>query len=240
MVDKHSQSFFGKSSGLTIQSSSKNEAFVFLKCIKKKGDGIWEKPSKGEGKTIKCSLDEIVMILEVLHKRLENWSSYHNFNDIKTQISFKWENEKKEILYVNIGSYSKMLKFSQIEILRLLLNHMLSEKIEFATTSNFSEEQNGKQRAIKKTRSYEKKEQGSNSSVPSIRENIEVSEKPSCQIEGAIKNETQKALLITFQNDREYWIPKSAIRSSYVSHQENQQSFIIDTWLLEKNDLVSY
>ncbi|MHA1457254.1 MAG: hypothetical protein ACTSR5_14965, partial [Promethearchaeota archaeon] len=138
MVNKHSQSFFGKSSGLTIQSSSRNEPFIFLKCIKKKGDGIWEKPSKGEGKTIKCSLDEMVMISEVLHKGLENWSTYHNFNDTKTQISFKWENERKERLYINIGSYSKMLTFSQIEILKLLLNHMLSEKIEFATTSNFS------------------------------------------------------------------------------------------------------
>ncbi|MHA1193918.1 MAG: hypothetical protein ACTSP9_16790 [Promethearchaeota archaeon] len=204
MVDKHSQSFFGKSSGLTIQSSSRNEPFIFLKCIKKKGDGIWEKPSKGEGKTIKCSLDEIVMIREVLHKRLENWSTYHNFNDTKTQISFKWENERKERLYINIGSYSKMLTFSQIE------------KITKDTS-----------------------EQGSKSPVPAVIENSEVSEKPSCQVEGAIKNETQKALLITFQNDRECWIPKSAVRSSYVSDQEKQQSFIIDTWLLEKNNLLA-
>ena len=91
MVDKHSQSFFGKSSGLTIQSSSRVEPYIFFKCIKKKADGIWEKPSKGEGKTIKCSLDEMVMILEVLYGRFENWSSYHNFKDNKTQISFKWE-----------------------------------------------------------------------------------------------------------------------------------------------------
>jgi len=239
MVDKHSQSFFGKSSGLTIQSSSRNEPFIFLKCIKKKGDGIWEKPSKGEGKTIKCSLDEIVMIREVLHKRLENWSTYHNFNDTKTQISFKWENERKERLYINIGSYSKMLTFSQIEILKLLLNHMLSEKIEFATTSNFSEGRKGKQKVITGKITKDTSEQGSKSPVPAVIENSEVSEKPSCQVEGAIKNETQKALLITFQNDRECWIPKSAVRSSYVSDQEKQQSFIIDTLLLEKNNLLA-
>ncbi|MBY9017777.1 MAG: hypothetical protein KGD66_02995 [Candidatus Lokiarchaeota archaeon] len=238
MVDMHSQSFFGKSSGLTIQSSSRNEPFIFLKCIKKKGDGIWEKPSKGEGKTIKCSLDEMVMISEVLHKRLENWSTYHNFNDTKTQISFKWENERKERLYINIGSYSKMLTFSQIEILKLLLNHMLSEKIEFATTSNFSEGRKGKQKVITGSLTKDTSEQGSKSPVPAVIENIEVSEKSSCQVEGAIKNETQKALLITFQNDRECWIPKSAVRSSYVSAQEKQQSFVIDTWLLEKNNLL--
>ncbi len=238
MVDKHSQSFFGKSSGLTIQSSSRNEPFIFFKCIKKKGDGIWEKPSKGEGKTIKCSLDEMVMISEVLHKRLENWSTYHNFNDTKTQISFKWENERKERLYINIGSYSKMLTFSQIEILKLLFNHMLSEKIEFATTSNFSEGRKGKQKVITGTQTKDTSEQGSISPVHAVIENTEVSEKPSCQVEGAIKNETQKALLITFQNDRECWIPKSAVRSSYVSGQEKQQSFVIDTWLLEKNNLL--
>jgi len=237
MVDKHSQSFFGKSSGLTIQSSSRNEPFIFLKCIKKKADGLWEKPSKGEGKTIKCSLDELIMISEVLHKRLENWVGYHNFNDTKTQITFKWENERKERLYINIGSYSKMLSFSQIEILRLLLNHMLSEKIEYATSSNFSEEWKGKSQNV--TNRKNTNEQGSNSSSSTIQKNIETSEKPSCQIEGAIKNETQKALLITFQNDRECWIPKSAIRSNYVSDQEKQQYFVIDTWLLEKNNLIT-
>lgn len=238
MVDKHSQSFFGKSSGLTIQSSSKDESFIFLKCIKKKGDGLWEKPSKGEGKTIKCSLDEIVMISEVLHKRIENWSSYHNFNDTRTQISFKWENEKKERLYINIGSYSKMLNFSQIEVLKLLLNHMLSEKIEFATTSNFSEGRKGPQKVISGSQSNDRNGQDSKPPVPDNQENLEVSEKPSCQVEGAIKNETQKALLITFQNDRECWIPKSAIRSSYLLDQKKQQSFVIDTWLLEKNNLL--
>jgi len=236
MVDKHSQSFFGKSSGLTIQSSSRNEPFIFLKCIKKKADGLWEKPSKGEGKTIKCSLDEMIMISEVLHKRLENWASYHNFNDTKTQITFKWENERKERLYINIGSYSKMLSFSQIEILRLLLNHMLSEKIEYATSSNFSEGWKGKQNM---TNYKDTNEQVSNSPRPTIQKNTETSEKPSCQVEGAIKNETQKALLITFQNDRECWIPKSAIRSNYVSDQERQQYFNIDTWLLEKNNLIT-
>ncbi len=69
MVNKHSQSFFGQSTGLTLLSSSKTEQIIFIKCIKKKPDGSWEKPSLGEGKTIKCSLDEMVMILEVLRKK---------------------------------------------------------------------------------------------------------------------------------------------------------------------------
>ncbi len=91
MVDKHSQSFFGQSTGLTLLSSSKSDSFIFFKCIKKKPDGSWVKPSLGEGKTIKCNLAEIVMILDVLQRNSDSWSSYHNFNDVKTQISFKWE-----------------------------------------------------------------------------------------------------------------------------------------------------
>ncbi len=49
-----------------IQSSSKRESFIFMKFIKKKGDGSWEKLSTREGKTIKVGLEEVVMILEDL------------------------------------------------------------------------------------------------------------------------------------------------------------------------------
>ncbi len=53
MVDAHNQPFFGKNTGLFIQTSSKTEPYMFLRCIKRKSDGSWEKPSKNEGKTIK-------------------------------------------------------------------------------------------------------------------------------------------------------------------------------------------
>ncbi|MFX1266981.1 MAG: hypothetical protein ACFFAK_03370 [Promethearchaeota archaeon] len=68
MVDKHSQSFFGQSTGLTLLSSSRSDPYLYFKCIQKKQNGSWEKPSAGEGKTIKCSLDELIMILQVLKK----------------------------------------------------------------------------------------------------------------------------------------------------------------------------
>jgi hypothetical protein len=44
-----------------------------LKCIKKKNDGIWEKPSKGEDKKIKCSLEEMIMILQVLKRKINSF-----------------------------------------------------------------------------------------------------------------------------------------------------------------------
>ncbi len=43
MTDNHNQSFFGQSTAMFVQSSSKNEPFIFMKFIKKKGDGSWER-----------------------------------------------------------------------------------------------------------------------------------------------------------------------------------------------------
>jgi len=235
MVDKHSQSFFGQSTGLTIRSSSKTEPFIFLKCIKKKPDGSWEKPSLGEGKTIKCSLDEIVMILDVLNRNRTSWTSFHNFNDVKTQISFKWEDDAKQKLLIYIGKYSKMLKFAQIEIFRLLLKHILEEKIEFATVLNFTAV--NKEAILPKEVDQINKVNGSKT-LSIVTETVERNESEVSQIKGVIEGETEKALLIQFNKDKEIWIPKSIIRSNYdTSVKDNTQKFLIDNWILQRNNI---
>ena len=234
MVDKHSQSFFGQSTGLTLLSSSKSDSFIFFKCIKKKPDGSWEKPSLGEGKTIKCNLDEIVMILDVLQRNSDSWSSYHNFNDVKTQISFKWEDGVKKKLLIYIGNYSKMLNFSQTEIFRLLLKHILEEKIEFATISKMP---SGKA-VVSGLKNNEQRNQNNNATaLPVVKESIESNENEVSQINGVIEGETEKALLIQFNKDKEIWIPKSVIRSNYDSSNDISQNFIIDNWILKKNNI---
>jgi len=234
MVDKHSQSFFGQSTGLTLLSSSKSDSFIFFKCIKKKPDGSWEKPSLGEGKTIKCNLDEIVMILDVLKRNSDSWSSYHSFNDVKTQISFKWEDGVKKKLLIYIGNYSKMLNFSQTEIFRLLLKHILEEKIEFATISKMP---SGKS-VVRGLKNNEQRNQNNNATaLPVVKESIESNENEVSQINGVIEGETEKALLIQFNKDKEIWIPKSVIRSNYDSSNDISQNFIIDNWILKKNNI---
>jgi hypothetical protein len=234
MVDKHSQSFFGQSTGLTLLSSSKSDSFIFLKCIKKKPDGSWEKPSLGEGKTIKCNLDEIVMILEVLQRNNDSWSSYHNFNEVKTQISFKWENEAKKKLLIYIGNYSKMLNFAQTEIFRLLLKHILEEKIENATILNLTP----RKAVVNDPKGNEKRNQNSEAmTLPVIKESIELNENEISHIKGVIEGETEKALLIQFNKDKEIWIPKSVIRSNYNSSADISQNFMIDNWILKKNNI---
>ena len=70
MTDQHNYSFFGQKTGLTVQSALKNEPYKFLRFIKNKSDGEWEKPPKGEGKAIKFSLEEMVSILQVLGRKI--------------------------------------------------------------------------------------------------------------------------------------------------------------------------
>ncbi|KKM67386.1 hypothetical protein LCGC14_1471560, partial [marine sediment metagenome] len=55
------------------------------------------------------------------------------------------------------------------------------------------------------------------------------------KIEGIIKGETEKGLLLQMNNNSEYWFPKSTIKSKFNSGEGAKQSFIIDTWILEKN-----
>jgi len=238
MVNNHSYSFFGQKVGLIIQSSSKNEPHIFFRLIKCKNDGSWEKPSIGEGKVIKFSLEEIVWIIRVLDKETNSWSSYHTFKDAKTQISFKWENGEYNKLWIHIGKYSKVLEYAQIKILELLLKHFLKEKIEFATTPIISKKSNSelmkniivqeeiitsKKNSINDTKYTEKIDNSNN--IHSVN--------------GIIKGETDKALLIQFDSGIDVWIPKSRIHSSFDQNKNDNQKFLIDDWILKKNEVLS-
>ena len=245
MVDRHNQSFFGQSSGMSLISSSKSDPFIFIKCIKKKNNGSWEKPSLGEGKTIKCNLDEMVMILEVLKRNRKAWSSYHNFNNSKTSISFKWDENSEDKLYINIASYSKMLSFSQIIILKMLLEHLLKEKIEYATIPNTKYKLNidieeNLHNSIKEKNLKEKinemEEDGSDLPVI-VEEKVDLEDDKITEIYGVIKGESDKALLLNLSDGHEIWFPKSVIRSDYNPEKELNQSFIVDTWVLKKNNI---
>jgi len=232
MADKHNKSFFGQSTGMFLQSSSRTDPFIFFRFIKKKESGTWEKPSLGEGKTIKCSLEEIVMILKVLKRDLKSWSTVHVFKEEKTPISVKWEGENK--IWFNVGEYPKMLAGSQIEILALLMGHILAEKIEFATSSGKSNE------ATPKVNDQPVKANNDINKENPVNDNLHIVEEVDLgadvkKIEGIIKGETEKALLLQMDNNNEHWIPKSTIKSSYNSVEGSKQSFIIDSWILEKN-----
>ncbi|MFX0026146.1 MAG: hypothetical protein ACFE8M_07000 [Candidatus Hermodarchaeota archaeon] len=237
MVDSHIQAFFGQNTGIVVKTPSRSKNFVFFECIKKKPNGVWEKPSANEGKLIKFSLEEVVMILQVLNRRLLIWTNYHSYQNKKTQISFSWENNNTEVLWININDYSKMLNFAQVEILRLLLTHILNEKIIYASSLK------------KETKPVSHDRFNHNLNTENLLSEIykeAIEEQPSMkkvpimtQIEGLIRAESNKAILIKFKSNKELWIPKSTIHSEYIPRKNNIQSFLIENWILKKNNLIS-
>jgi len=229
MTDFHNRSFFGQSTGMFIHSPSKESDIIFLQFIKKKKDTTWEKPTLGEGKKIKCSLEEMVMILQVLEGKKKSWSTVHIFKEEKTPISVKWEGEAK--VWFNVGEYPKMLSFSQIEILRRLMEHILQEKIEFATTGeNYAKKsQSATTEIIKDTPKKESLE-----TQPPVIEEVDLGD-GIAKISGFIKGETDKALRIDITNGDESWFPKSVIKSQFDAEGKEEQSFQVVSWFLEKN-----
>ena len=65
-MDKHNISFFGQSIGMLMNSPGMAAGGIFIRMIKKKTDGIWEKPTLQEGKVVNLSLSEICEINEVI------------------------------------------------------------------------------------------------------------------------------------------------------------------------------
>ena len=239
MGNSHSKSFFGQKTGLIVQSSSKEQPFIFFQCIKKKADQSWEKPSQGEGKKVKLSLEELISIVQVLQGEETNWNTIHKFKDETTSIGINWGKDEngKKIIWIKIGDYSKMLKGSQIKLLELLLSHILVDKIEFATVSNISRPPNVDNNNIKQ----DLPERLSNHNI-SEKNNIKVTEEVISREEikklsGEIKGSTEKALLINFSNGNEVWIPKSTIKSTFEEDNREHQSFLISSWVLQKNKI---
>ena len=58
------------------------------------------------------------------------------------------------------------------------------------------------------------------------------------KMEGMITGEIEKALRIIVNNGNEIWIPKSTIKSQYTFEMNTKQIFLIDSWILEKNNLI--
>jgi hypothetical protein len=264
MSDTHNYSFFGQKTGMIVQSSAKSSPFVFFKFLKKITNGKWEKLSKGEGKTIKFSLEELISILQVLDHKLDTWSTVHKFRGTSTSISINWQPESEKnantTLWVKMGTYSKMLNAAQSELLRLLLTHILHEKIEFATVSemsqtNGSEENSQENASSQKNESSQEQESkfyiqeevivnGNHPQKKSVLENntqkrstkrSTTSYNGTTTINGEIKKETERALLIAVGHGRNIWFPKSTIHSEFSPEKDLHQNFLVDKWVLERN-----
>ena len=128
----------------------------------------------------------------------------------------------------------KKLSFPNLNFFQLLLDHLLLEKIEFATTGEY-------------TKSKERKAQEKDYSVFSeqlkAKDGLHVVETTEYDvtidfmtITAKIMVESPKALLISLDTGHELWVPKSTIHSEYnTKDKQNFQEFKIDQWIIEKN-----
>ena len=235
MTDYHTKTFYGQKSSITLTSPSKAVPYVFLSCINRKEDGTWENTSEGEGQTVKISIEEIICILEVLLKKSANWRGFHVFKERKTEIYVGWEKESREVIQIKIGEYIKKLRFPNLNFFTLMLEHILNEKIECATSGKSKKK--SKDGAIPEDGDY-----GIFSEQIIARNGLQVVEttefgvaEETIEIEAKVKVESPKALLITLESDKEFWIPKSTIHNNYdVENKKKLQTLIVDKWIIEK------
>ena len=119
--------FFGDTI-LSLSSNTVKESFMFLSCIKKKADGSYEKPSQGEGKTVKINIGEMAKILLILKAKIKSWDATHEYKEQKTFISFKLEKKGKS-LQIIIGDYTKVLSQDEIIVFKIILKQIFTEKL---------------------------------------------------------------------------------------------------------------
>ena len=210
MSDFHLKVFYGQSADLVVESKSKYDEFVYFHLVNKN--------IKENNKIdIKYTLEEIALILCVLRKDLFTWKSYYQED---MNVSFEWEDKNSQILWIHAASYSKTLYLGQIEVLKLLLTHLLDEKVIFATCKNTIDSEYSSEDLINQDNYLEF------SRVETIN-----------KVEGRIVNQTDKAILINFIDNYEIWIPKSTIHSYFNPKKSSLQSFMIENWILKKNNL---
>jgi hypothetical protein len=182
-----------------------------------------------------------VLILRVLNRQALNWQSQHNYKETTTSISFNWEDKEAEVLWINIGKYSKRLNLAQTEILRLLLSHFLHEKIIHSTfpkkVARSIKTKTSSSQEIKKTKKI-----GANLDEdyePNLCDpvNRSVNCNQMSDIDGLIVGETDKAFLIKF-DEIEDWVPKSAIKNHSIAQKNISQKLLIDNWILKKLHLI--
>lgn len=239
MADFHTKTFFGQKSSLVISSPTKMVPYIFLSCINRKEDGIWENTSKGEGKTVKLSIEEIICILEVLYRRSANWRGYHVFKDRKTEIYVGWEDESRQVLKIKIGDYEKKIRFPNLNLLTLMLEHILNEKIEFATSGTFESKE--KEKIVDDDSEY-----SVFAEHITARDGLHIVETTeygtsieTVEINAQIKVESPKALLITLESEDEVWIPKSTVHNEYDLKSKDLQKFVVDKWIIDKHKILT-
>ena len=129
-MQRHTHSFFGQKVGVIFDSADWKDPYLYLRFLKKKATGDWEKPSKKEGKNIKLNLLEILAIQDVFQGQGRKWSTVHKFGDETTPITIE---QKGEEFMLGIPGYAKYFKFPESLLFAKIMAHVVEEKIVYAT-----------------------------------------------------------------------------------------------------------
>ena len=134
-MEHHRQSFFGQKTGLLLDSANITDPFMYLRFLRKKPSGQWEKPSLKEGKNIKVNLLEIIQVLRVFSSNSAKWSTVHKFGEENTSITVEHSNGTVNFF---VSGYNKHFKFPETKLFADILSHIYHEKIENATGSKLN------------------------------------------------------------------------------------------------------
>ncbi len=155
-MDYHKYIFHGQSFNLILYSISKYDPHVYLKWKKRNFKNVSQQDRNKHEKLVELNLENLTYIFNLLKNQ-------QNLRDITIKerlkgdyVTFSWENENTRSLWIRANSFSKVLNFPQIQLLLLLIEHLLHEKIAFSTSNSKNinrrlfEKDNSKE-ALKKT-----------------------------------------------------------------------------------------
>ena len=251
-MNHHNYSFFGQKTGMLLDSAEIDQPCLYLRFLKKKQDGSWEKPSQGGGKNIKLNLLEMIAILRVFRTENTKWSTVHKFGEESTSITVENKNSTMSFM---ISGYAKQFKFPESELFTNLLDHIYHEKIINATGSNLngkngtptkkSPENNHNNRESKiqdlsETPIPEYPEELDEKTTEEKAKNIEIDPElwyNSLQtnedfklLPGAINEEREKAVNFHITDLTNIWVPNSCRDSSSMS----KEGIWVKDWFLRK------
>ncbi|MHA1855068.1 MAG: hypothetical protein ACTSYY_03410 [Promethearchaeota archaeon] len=239
-MNHHNYSFFGQKTGMLLDSAEINQPCLFLRFLKKKQDGSWEKPTQGEGKNIKLNLLEMIAILRIFRTQNSKWSTVHKFGEETTSITVE---NKNNIISFMISGYAKQFKFPESELFIDLVEHIYREKIINATVSNsngYSKVPNNKESKIQKLANAPIPEYPEELDEKTIEKKLEIdpeqwynSLKANDEfrlIPGSINEERAKAINFHINNLTNIWVPNSCIDNSSTA----KEGIWIKDWFLRK------
>lgn len=176
------------------------------------------------------------------------------FTDIKTQLRLQLDAMQniQDYLKTLTNAVQDVIQYSHLqsktpellqEIEAFLKKHGTNASFEIKSAHKTQSHTPSTPIANRKARQTETQtaNQTSPSSSPSSSPSPQTSngDKETQVIEGTIEAATPKALLIKLLSGQDHWFPRSTIHNNYNdAMQDQKQAFEIDTWILNKNEVI--